>query len=72
MKESSIINFKMLVEGIATSGQPSEDELLEITKAGYDVVINLGLSNAAYSVRNEEKILKSKGGKICTYLSRLV
>ncbi len=63
MKESSIINFKMLVEGFATSGQPSEDELLEIAKAGYEVVINLGLSNAGYSVRNEEKILKSKGIK---------
>ena len=53
----------MLAEGIATSGQPSEDELLQIAKIGYKVVINLGLSDAEYSVRNEEQILKSRGIK---------
>lgn len=51
----------MLSEGIATSGQPGEVELLQIAEAGYEVVINLGLSNAEYSVKNEERVLKSKG-----------
>ena len=63
MEKCSIINFKMLTEGIATSGQPSEDELLQIAKTGYDVVINLSLSDTEYSVRNEEQILKSMGIK---------
>ena len=63
MEKCSIINFKMLTEGIATSGQPSEDELLQIAKTGYDVVINLGLSDTEYSVRNEDQILKSMGIK---------
>jgi len=61
MEVSSIYNFYMLSEGIATSGQPGEVELLQIAEAGYEVVINLGLSNAEYSVKNEERVLKSKG-----------
>ncbi len=59
MEEKSIYNFKMLSGGIATSGQPTAEELLHIVKAGYDVVINLGLFDADYSVKNEEQLLKS-------------
>ena len=61
MKESSIYNFKLLSEGNATSGQPNEKELLHIADAGYEKVINLGLSDAEYSIKNEEQILKSRG-----------
>ena len=63
MKEESIFNFKMLPEGIATSGQPTENELFQIAEDGYEVVINLGLSDAEYSVSNEEQILQSMGIK---------
>jgi protein tyrosine phosphatase (PTP) superfamily phosphohydrolase (DUF442 family) len=59
MDESSIYNYKLLTEGIATSGQPTEDELIYIVNAGYTVVINLGLHNAEYSVKNESSFFKS-------------
>ena len=63
MDENSIYNYKLLTEGIATSGQPTEDELIYISNAGYSVVINLGLHNAEYSVKNESSFFKSKNIK---------
>jgi len=63
MDESSIYKYKLLTEGIATSGQPTEDELGYIYNAGYTVVINLGLHNAEYSVDNEASFFKSKNVK---------
>jgi len=63
MNESSIYKYKLLTEGIATSGQPTEDELIYISNAGYSVVINLGLHNAEYSVKNESLFFKTKNIK---------
>lgn len=53
----SIYNYKKMSSVLATGGQPDEDELHEIGKAGFGVVINLGLDNAEYSVHNEKNIL---------------
>ncbi|MCW8932582.1 MAG: protein tyrosine phosphatase family protein [Gammaproteobacteria bacterium] len=53
----SIYNFKKISSLIATAGQPDEDELHDIAQAGYEVVINLGLHDAEYSIPNEKKIL---------------
>ncbi len=63
MDESSIYKYKLLTEGIATSGQPTNDELIYISNAGYTVVINLGLHNIEYSVKNESLFFKSKNIK---------
>lgn len=61
MDESSIYKYRLLTEGIATSGQPSEDELVYISNAGYEIVINLGLQNADYAVKIESSFFKRKG-----------
>ena len=63
MDESSIYNYKLLTECIATSGQPTENELIYISNAGYKVVINLGLNNTDYSIANEASFFKSKNIK---------
>lgn len=53
MDETSIYNYKLLKDGMASSGQPTEDELGYIVKAGYKTVINLGLHDTEYSISNE-------------------
>jgi len=60
MDETSIINYKLLSESMASSGQPTEDELGYIVKAGYNMVINLGLHNAEYSINDEESYFKDR------------
>lgn len=54
-KLSTIYNFLSLSDKLATSGQLLEEELEYISKAGYEVVINLALSDADYSLADEEK-----------------
>ncbi len=39
----SIYNFLRLDERLITSGQPSEEELAAVARAGFEVVINLAL-----------------------------
>ena len=53
-KLSTIYNFLSLSAKLATSGQPLEEELEYISKTGYEVVINLALSDADYSLADEE------------------
>lgn len=53
-KLNTIYNFLSLSEKLATSGQPLEEELEYISKTGYEVVINLALSDADYSLADEE------------------
>ncbi|MEJ2395493.1 MAG: protein tyrosine phosphatase family protein [Candidatus Thiodiazotropha sp.] len=56
-----IYNFKQFDETLATGGQPDEAELEAIVRAGYQVVINLGLANAPYAVTHERAIVESSG-----------
>ena len=58
MDETSIYNYKFLTEGLASSGQPTEDEIGIIINAGYNIVINLGLHNSDYSINNEASIFQ--------------
>lgn len=53
-KLNTIYNFLSLSAKLATSGQPLEEELEYISKAGYQVVINLALSDSDYSLADEE------------------
>jgi len=57
----TIYNFLSLSEKLATSGQPLEEELEYISKAGYEVVINLAVSDADYSLADEEKSVTKLG-----------
>lgn len=57
----SIYNYKQFSPNLTTGGQPDENELHEIGRAGYEVVINLGLDGTEYSVQNEKEIIESYG-----------
>lgn len=57
----TIYNFRKISPTIATGGQPDEHQLDDISEEGFEVVINLGLAGAEYSVPNERQLLESKG-----------
>jgi protein tyrosine phosphatase (PTP) superfamily phosphohydrolase (DUF442 family) len=58
---SNILNFRLLSPQLATAGQPDIGELLAICKAGYEVVINLGLHEAPYAVPDEANVVTGHG-----------
>jgi len=61
MTVESINNYKLISKTLATGGQPDENQLRSLSKSGYEAVINLGLSNAEYSVANEQTLIESQG-----------
>jgi protein tyrosine phosphatase (PTP) superfamily phosphohydrolase (DUF442 family) len=46
---------------IATSGQPTEAEILEIAMQGYTIVINLALPTSSFALINEKDTVESTG-----------
>lgn len=59
-----IYNYRRAGERLATSGQPNEDELAAIARAGYEVVINLALhDDPRYSLADEAGTVRSLGMK---------
>jgi len=58
---SSIYNFYKISDMLACSGQPGESQLASIADDGYQVVINLGLSDGKYALADEEASVKNLG-----------
>ena len=56
-----IYNYLRLTDFIATAGQPSEEELAAVAHAGFEIVVNLGLHDAEYSLLDERKTVESLG-----------
>jgi protein tyrosine phosphatase (PTP) superfamily phosphohydrolase (DUF442 family) len=56
-----IYNFLQLSEDIATSGQPTKDQFTDIAEAGYEVVINLGLTKSDYALQDEAVLVRHLG-----------
>ncbi len=56
-----IYNYRRLSEEIATAGQPSEEELAAVAHAGFEVVVNLALHDAEYSLPEECRTVESLG-----------
>lgn len=56
-----IYNYRQLTDLIATAGQPSEEELVAVAHAGFEVVVNLALHGAEYSLLDERKTIESLG-----------
>src|SRR5207237_10625336 len=49
-----VYNFRQAAPDLATSGQPTEEQLGAIAAAGYNVVVNLALhDDPRYSLRDE-------------------
>ncbi len=61
MSIGEIKNFVEVGDAIATGGQPSESQLREVASAGYQVVINLGLLDPRYCLRDEAGLVAEFG-----------
>jgi protein tyrosine phosphatase (PTP) superfamily phosphohydrolase (DUF442 family) len=59
---SAIFRYRPAAPTLATSGQPREEELVEIAAAGYDVVINLALhDDPRYALKDEAASVRALG-----------
>ncbi len=56
-----IYNYRRLTDLIATAGQPSEEELAAVARAGFEVVVNLALHDVEYSLPDERQTVESLG-----------
>ncbi len=59
MAVQDILNFIQIDNATASGGQPSERQLREVQKAGYDLVINLAPDGLATSLPDEDRLLAS-------------
>jgi protein tyrosine phosphatase (PTP) superfamily phosphohydrolase (DUF442 family) len=58
----NVHNFRQATPDLATSGQPTEEQLGAIAAAGYNVVVNLALHNdPRYSLRDEAASVRALG-----------
>jgi len=57
----TIRNFLAIDDRLATAGQPSEAQLREVSEAGYEVVINLGLLDPRYCLPDEAGLAAALG-----------
>ena len=59
---SDIYNFIPISDSLSTSGQPTEEQLTDLAKEGYEVIINLALhDDPRYSLPDESSYVKSLG-----------
>jgi len=58
---AGIYNYRRLTDRLATAGQPTEEELVAVAQAGYEVVVNLALHDAEYSLPDERKTVEALG-----------
>ena len=53
MALTDIRNFLAIDGRVATAGQPTEAHLHEVAQAGFEAIVNLGLLDPKYCLRNE-------------------
>jgi len=58
---SAIYNFHQISDTLACAGQPREGQLASIAEEGYNVIINLGLSDGKYALADEAASVKALG-----------
>ena len=58
---SEIKNFLAISDRLACAGQPDENQLAEIAARGFQVVINLGLSDGKYALPDEADLVSQLG-----------
>lgn len=56
-----IKNFYQVTDLISCSGQPTEAQLIELEEQGYEVIINLGLLDTLYALKDEKASVKALG-----------
>jgi protein tyrosine phosphatase (PTP) superfamily phosphohydrolase (DUF442 family) len=61
MMLEDIRNFAVIDERLGTAGQPSEAQLGDVAAAGYTAVVNLGLLDPKYCLRDEAASVAALG-----------
>lgn len=56
-----IRNYRLVDEGLASSGQPDRDQLSAIAAAGYEIVINLALPTSDGAIAEEGALVAALG-----------
>ncbi len=56
-----IFNLRMVSSQYWTAGQPSEEQLGDVAKEGFDLVLNIAPQDPRYSLEDEERTVKSLG-----------
>ena len=56
-----IINYRQVSNLLACAGQPTEEQLKDLILTGFEVVINLGLADGNYALKNEAASVKALG-----------
>ena len=59
----NIYNFLQLSESVATSGQPTKEQLVTIREAGYQLIVNLALTTSTNALENEKELVEAIGIK---------
>jgi protein tyrosine phosphatase (PTP) superfamily phosphohydrolase (DUF442 family) len=58
---SAIYNFRKVSDKLACAGQPREGQLASLADDGYKVVINLGLAEGKYALKDEAASVNGLG-----------
>jgi protein tyrosine phosphatase (PTP) superfamily phosphohydrolase (DUF442 family) len=61
MAIEDIRNFVPVSDKLATGGQPTEQQILDVARAGFAVVVNLGLLDPRYCLADEAGLVRSLG-----------
>ncbi len=56
-----LYNYKEVSELLSCSGQPREGQLTAVAAGGFRVMVNLGLSDAKYSLKDEAASVQTLG-----------
>ena len=56
-----ICNYLEISSTIGTAGQPTADQFAEIAAAGYEVVVNLALSDSTNALSQERELVEGRG-----------
>jgi protein tyrosine phosphatase (PTP) superfamily phosphohydrolase (DUF442 family) len=56
-----IINYYQIDARLATSGQPTVEQFQQIADAGYEIIINLALSDSSNAIAEEDAIVTGLG-----------
>jgi protein tyrosine phosphatase (PTP) superfamily phosphohydrolase (DUF442 family) len=60
-RDDRILNFRRITDLIGTAGQPTAEQFADIKASGYEVVINLAMTDSTNAVPNEAELVVGQG-----------
>jgi protein tyrosine phosphatase (PTP) superfamily phosphohydrolase (DUF442 family) len=58
---NGILNYLSISDTIGTAGQPNPEQFADISAAGYEVVVNLAMSDSTNALPNERELATEQG-----------